>query len=50
MGNPFGVRVTGEATAAAHRLGFEALGSEIRQDEDIDAAFKALKGRTRTKT
>jgi hypothetical protein len=44
VGNPFGVRVTGEATAAAHRLGFEALGFEIRQDE------KALKGRARTKT
>jgi hypothetical protein len=48
VGNPFGVRVTGEATAAAHRLGCEALGFEIRQDEDIDAAFKALKDRART--
>ena len=45
VGNPNGVRVTSEATAAAHRLGLKALVFEIRQDEDIDAAFKAFQGR-----
>ena len=42
VGNPNGFRVTSEATAAARRLGFEALVFEIRQDEDIDRAFKAF--------
>ncbi len=44
VGNPFAVRATSEATAAAHRLGFEALVFEIRQDEDIDRAFKTFQG------
>jgi putative ABC transport system substrate-binding protein len=44
-GNPGSVREMGEVQAAARTLGFEVANLEIRQAEDIAAAFDALKGR-----
>jgi putative ABC transport system substrate-binding protein len=44
-GNPGSVREMGEVQAAARTLGFEVANFEIRQAEDISAAFDALKGR-----
>jgi putative ABC transport system substrate-binding protein len=45
VGNPFAIRDSSEVKTAARHLGLEVLVFEIRQDEDIDRAFKAFQGR-----
>ena len=44
VGYPASVLEMGEVHATARKLGFEVVPLEIRQAEDIEPAFKALKG------
>jgi putative tryptophan/tyrosine transport system substrate-binding protein len=46
VGNPYAIRDASEAEAAAHSLGLEVARHEIRQSDEINSAFEAMKGRT----